>query len=78
MDRGPYGFVRHPGYAGAVIASLALPFMLNALWTLIPSMATILALIVRTKLEDKMLMDELEGYKTYATKTTNRLIPGVW
>ena len=52
--------------------------MLDAVWSLIPALIIVAALIVRTGLEDKMLCEELEGYKRYAEKTIYRLIPGVW
>ena len=75
---GPYGFVRHPGYAGALIAYIALPIMLDALWAFIPAIVNIAVLVVRTALEDRMLSSELCGYSVYAEKTRFRLIPGVW
>lgn len=75
---GPYRLVRHPGYAGSVLASLAIPFMLNTLWALLPALITVAAVAVRTALEDRMLREELEGYRDYAQQTPYRLIPGVW
>lgn len=78
VTSGPYRYVRHPSYAGALIASLALPFMLEAMWTLVPALAIVLALIIRTALEDKMLMQELDGYSAYSTITPWRLIPAIW
>ena len=78
VTTGPYRIMRHPSYAGAVLASLALPIMLDALWALIPAMLMTVTLVVRTALEDQMLRTELEGYQRYAEKTRYRLIPGVW
>lgn len=75
---GPYSIVRHPAYAGSLIASLALPFMLSTLSSLIPALITATALVIRTYLEDAMLRDELEGYESYASRTRARLIPGIW
>jgi protein-S-isoprenylcysteine O-methyltransferase Ste14 len=34
--------------------------------------------IVRTALEDRMLGNELHGYREYAQRTRFRLFPGVW
>ena len=78
VTTGPYRFVRHPSYAGALLAAVALPVMLSALWALIPGLLLIAALVVRTGLEDRMLLDGLEGYRRYARQTRFRLLPGLW
>jgi protein-S-isoprenylcysteine O-methyltransferase Ste14 len=78
VTSGPYRVVRHPSYAGALLAALALPAMLDALWSLIPAATIALALAVRTALEDRMLRRELAGYEGYAERTRFRLVPGVW
>ena len=78
ISSGPYRYVRHPGYAGTILLHLAMPFMLNSLWALIPAGLIVLVLIVRTALEDKTLHDELLGYKEYAARVRYRLLPGVW
>jgi len=78
VTSGPYRLVRHPSYAGGLLATLALPFMLSALWALAPGLVIVAVLVIRTKLEDEMLMDGLEGYRQYAQRTRYRLIPGVW
>jgi protein-S-isoprenylcysteine O-methyltransferase Ste14 len=78
VTTGPYRVVRHPSYAGAILASLALPLMLDALWSLIPALLLVVAVVVRTALEDQMLMADLEGYQRYALRTRCRLVPGLW
>lgn len=78
VAHGPYRWVRHPAYAGSLLASLALPFMLDALWALVPGLLMVAALVIRTRLEDQMLIEELEGYRAYALATHYRLVPGVW
>lgn len=78
VTSGPYRIVRHPSYAGTLLATLALPVMLEALWALVPAMGMGAALVVRTALEDRMLRDDLQGYQDYAKRTRYRLIPGVW
>ncbi|MFN2146792.1 MAG: methyltransferase family protein [Anaerolineales bacterium] len=75
---GPYRIVRHPSYAGAVLASLGLPLLLNSAWLLIALVLYTVVLILRTRLEDQMLLQELPGYPEYASRTRFRLIPGVW
>lgn len=78
MRGGPYRFVRHPAYAGALLSGLATPVMLSALWAWVPAVGTMIAVVIRTRLEDRMLREGLEGYADYAGVTRHRLIPGVW
>lgn len=78
VDKGPYRLVRHPAYAGSVLASLSIPVMLGTLWAFIPSILLISAIVVRTDLEDKFLQNGLPGYRDYSKRTPYRLIPGIW
>lgn len=75
---GPYSYVRHPGYAGAILALLATPFMLGSIWALIPAAFGVTLYVLRTYLEDETLQEELSGYADYARQTRYRLVPGVW
>lgn len=75
---GPYHYVRHPGYVGANLQSLAIPFLLGSLWALLPALAAIVAMVIRTALEDRTLQAELPGYREYAHDVRFRLIPGIW
>ncbi len=75
---GPYKFVRHPGYIGAILQSPGTSLLLGSLWSLIPAAAAAASMIVRTALEDRMLQNELAGYKDYAKDVAFRLIPGIW
>lgn len=75
---GPYQYVRHPGYLGAILFDLAIPLILNSVWALIPAVLTVCAIFVRTALEDKSLQNGLDGYKDYAQQVRYRLLPAVW
>ena len=75
---GPYRYVRHPGYAGAILSGLATPFLLGSLWALIPAAVMAVLYVLRTGLEDRTLRDELPGYEEYTQQTSARLLPGVW
>jgi protein-S-isoprenylcysteine O-methyltransferase Ste14 len=75
---GPYRYVRHPGYVGGVLITLAGPLVLGSAWALIPGFLGALLLIVRTALEDRTLQQELDGYREYAGHVRYRLVPGVW
>jgi protein-S-isoprenylcysteine O-methyltransferase Ste14 len=78
ITTGPYKFVRHPMYIGAMILLLALPVALGSLYALIPAAFTVIFTIIRTSLEDNTLHQELEGYAEYARRTKYRLLPGIW
>ena len=75
---GPYQFVRHPGYFGFFFQALSVPILLGSLWALVFAIPTGVLMIIRTSREDRMLQEELAGYKEYAQKVRYRLIPGVW
>lgn len=78
VTTGAYRFVRHPGYLGFIIFSIATPLLLGSLWALIPAGLTATVVIIRTALEDQTLLDELNGYKEYTSQVRYRLLPGVW
>jgi protein-S-isoprenylcysteine O-methyltransferase Ste14 len=75
---GPYGFVRHPGYTGAIMAVSGVPLALGSFWCFVPVVVMAIALIVRTAYEDRLLRAELDGYEAYAARTRYRLCPFVW
>jgi protein-S-isoprenylcysteine O-methyltransferase Ste14 len=77
-DSGPYRFVRHPGYAGNVLALIGIVLALNSLWTLIPAAVASIIAVIRTELEDRTLKGELPGYRDYARRVRYRLIPWIY
>lgn len=78
VSSGPYRWVRHPGYAGTLLAYLATPFLLDSTWALLPALFLTAVLIIRTRLEDNTLRAELPGYGEYAQRVRYRLVPGMW
>lgn len=77
-DSGPYRFVRHPGYAGNMLAVPGIVLALGSVWTIIPAILALIIAIIRTQLEDKVLQKELPGYREYANHVRYRLIPGIF
>lgn len=75
---GPYRVVRHPGYLGMIIGTLGLPLLFQSTWSLVPAGLSVIALLVRTHLEDALLTHELDGYREYRKQTRFRLVPGLW
>jgi protein-S-isoprenylcysteine O-methyltransferase Ste14 len=78
VDTGPYSVVRHPGYAGLL---LAMPFSGLALGSFISAgigVALSLMIVRRVIFEDAFLRQNLEGYSEYAARVPHRLVPGLW
>lgn len=75
---GPYALLRHPGYAGSILSALGVPLLLGSAWALVPGFVSILAVVARTAVEDRILQNELPGYRDYARRVRFRLLPGIW
>lgn len=77
-DSGPYRIVRHPGYAGNILALPGIVLALGSVWTLIPAAVALIIAVIRTALEDRTLQEELPGYRDYARRVRYRLIAGIY
>ncbi|GAP16562.1 methyltransferase family protein [Levilinea saccharolytica] len=78
VSGGPYRYVRHPGYLGAIMYELTISLLLASWWAFAVSGLSAVLLMVRTVLEDRTLLAELPGYADYARQVRFRLFPGVW
>jgi protein-S-isoprenylcysteine O-methyltransferase Ste14 len=78
ISTGPYAYVRHPMYAGAVLLILGTPLLLGSWYGLIWAAAMIAILALRAVKEENTLKAELEGYDAYAARVRYRLVPGIW
>ena len=78
VSNGPYRIIRHPMYFSTIIFTLSIPLILCSPWAYIPTPIVVGSFIYRCFREDRMLMDELEGYQAYAQKTRCRMIPFIW
>jgi protein-S-isoprenylcysteine O-methyltransferase len=79
IDTGPYRFIRHPSYTGALVAFIGFGMVLgNWASLLVISLPVMLAFLYRIKVEERALIQALgQRYLDYATRT-NRLIPLVY
>jgi len=75
---GPYRYIRHPGYSGTALQSIAIALLLGSWWSMIPAVLASGLMILRTLLEDRMLQSELPGYQAFVQEVRYRLIPGIW
>jgi len=78
VSSGPYAVIRHPGYAGVLLAHLALPFALESISALLPTALATLFFVARASREERTLQDCLAGYRQYQARVRWRLLPGVW
>ncbi len=78
VDMGPYAIVRHPLYAASIVLFAGMSLAMGSYWALVPVAGGLLVIIVRIILEDRLLQNELAGYKEYASRVRYRLVPGVW
>lgn len=78
ITTGVYGFVRHPLYLGCALMMFGAPLLLGSVYGLIITAVGMLILAVRIMGEEKMLVEELDGYRAYQQKVKYRLIPFVW
>ncbi len=78
IDTGLYSHVRHPLYTGAIIMIVGLPIALGSWISLIPAIIGALAIIIRIKFEENMLIEGMDGYEEYRTRVKYKLIPKIY
>ena len=78
IDTGLYGHVRHPLYTGAILMILGVPIALGSGISLIPAAIGTLAILIRIKFEEKMLIEGMEGYDDYRNRVKYKLIPKIY
>ena len=75
---GPYRVVRHPAYSGLILNCIGLSLVFPYVSVWICMGLTVVCIVIRTTLEDRMLKEGLDGYLEYTKRTRYRLIPFVW
>jgi protein-S-isoprenylcysteine O-methyltransferase Ste14 len=78
ITRGPYRFLRHPGYLAMLIAVPASALALGSWLALIPAFAFTAVIMRRTALEDCFLEGNLPGYNQYMFRVRYRVFFGIW
>jgi protein-S-isoprenylcysteine O-methyltransferase len=79
IDSGPYRYIRHPSYTGALLAFIGLGFCFgNWLTIFFLTVPIIAAFLWRIQIEERALAEALgENYRNYARRT-KALIPRVY
>lgn len=75
VDSGLYGLVRHPMYTSTIFLFLSMPLILNSIYSFIIMLIYPIIIFLRIKNEEKVLENELEGYKEYKEKVRYKIIP---
>ena len=78
ISSGPYGWVRHPMYSGAIAFFIGMPLLLGSAWGLVVSPLFVLLFAIRIGIEERTLRAGLEGYIDYTSQVRYRLLPGIW
>ena len=78
ISTGPYGVVRHPMYAAALLMLLGIPVALGSWWGVLVFAAIIPALAWRLLDEERILVRGLDGYAAYKREVRWRMIPHIW
>jgi protein-S-isoprenylcysteine O-methyltransferase Ste14 len=78
VSEGPYRFVRHPGYAFWSLRTMGVPLLFGSNWAFIVAGLFVAMFVVRTGLEDRVLRNELPGYREYSNRVRWKLVRGVW
>lgn len=76
IDKGPYRFIRHPRYAGGLLAFLGLGLALQS-WAAVLTLLIVMGLgyVYRIRVEEKFLIAELGNDYIEYCKKTKRIIP---
>jgi protein-S-isoprenylcysteine O-methyltransferase Ste14 len=75
---GPYAYVRHPMYSGALLLIAAMPLALGSWWSLLLVVPFFAVLVWRILDEEELLREKLPGYLEYTWQVRYRIVPGVW
>ena len=78
VDTGLYGLVRHPMYTSTIFLFLSMPLVLDSIFSFIVMLVYPIIIIFRIRNEEKVLENELVGYKEYKEKIKYKLIPYLW
>jgi protein-S-isoprenylcysteine O-methyltransferase Ste14 len=78
VSTGMYSVVRHPMYFGNVVLMIGIPLALGSYWGLLFVIPGLAVLTTRILDEEKVLTQQLAGYRAYAERVHYRLVPYVW
>jgi protein-S-isoprenylcysteine O-methyltransferase Ste14 len=77
VANGPYSIIRHPIYAGYLVAHIGFLVAHPTMWNVVILTFSDICLVIRTSLEERILSKD-SGYRQYCRRVGWRLVPGVY
>jgi len=74
-EGGAFGLVRHPIYGGAVLGSSGLAALDGNLAALVGSLVLLSVFVGKTRLEERLLIEQHPHYADYRRRVPRRLLP---
>ena len=78
VDTGLYGMVRHPMYSATLLLFLSMPLVLGSIPAFLVFLCYPAIIAKRIVGEERVLTEELPGYREYCTRVRWHLIPFIW
>lgn len=78
IDTGLYGIVRHPMYTSTILLFLTIPLILGSIYSFLIFLIYPIIIIFRIKNEEKLLEQELTGYRQYKQKVKYKIFPLIY
>lgn len=77
ITRGPYRWLRHPGYLAMIVGVPASALAIGSWLALIPAAGFCVVIVRRARREDKLLTENLPGYREYKQRIRGTLFPSL-
>jgi len=79
ISKGPYRFLRHPSYLGALVMYLMTITFLHSWFSLIAAIIILpIAFIRRIHYEEKLLLKRFGNEYSIYCRKTKKILPGIW
>lgn len=75
--KGPYAIIRHPMYLSLLLVSMPLVITKPTVFRIFVETTLVIDLLLKLNIEEKMLLEKLDGYKHYR-KNTWKIIPFIY
>lgn len=74
---GPYAVIRHPMYLSLLLVSMPLVIAKPTVFRILVETTLVIDLLLKLNIEEKMLVEKLDGYKKYQNSTW-KIIPFIY